>query len=282
MKLWASTTSGYAKQAIIPKTFEHHKKASHEVFFFKCNAMKYLLILSFCCFSRFLFAQVEPGVESGVYRLEKGLFDSHQLMIGRKVPPPEVKGDYYLDSDWHRGTFTMQDGRQSAEYPMRYDVENALLEIRWGSTAKVAGEEYLSGFRWKEDNDQHERVFVNGKSYSFNGVPVAGFLELVYAGEDSLLMQPLVQLKQPDYVAGLDMGSRDAEIISGQKFFISKRGVLTEIRNRRNFLQYAGTTLKPALRKYISEQNLNFDQAQDLAVLMNYVESSRKSNSLKK
>jgi hypothetical protein len=236
--------------------------------------MKYLLILSFCCSSGFMFAQVEPGVESGVYRLEKGLFDSHQLMIGRKVPPAEVKGDYYLDSDWHRGTFTMQDGRQSAEYPMRYDVENALLEVRWGSTTKVAGEEYLSGFRWiEEDNDQQERVFVNGRSYSFNGAPVAGFLELVYAGEDSLLMQPLVQLKQPDYVAGLDMGRRNAEIISDQRFFISKRGVLTEIRNRRNFLQYAGTTLKSALRQYISDQNLNFDQMQDMVMLMKFKES---------
>ena len=234
--------------------------------------MKISLVLSFCCFSQLLFAQVEPGMESNVFRLEKGYFDSHRVMIGRKIPPEEVKGDFYLDSAWHEGTFEMKDGRASATYPIRYDVENALLEVKSQGQVKVVGEEYLDSFQWYEEPKMHLRSFLHGRAFTPELSAVAGFLELVYAGSDSLLVRHGTTLKQPDYVAGLDMGSRHAEILKTRQVFLLSQGVLREIKTRKDFLSYAHWLSKKELRRTLRKENLKFGEVGDLVVLMKYYE----------
>lgn len=235
--------------------------------------MKISLMLSFCFFSQLLFAQVDTGMESNVFRLEKGYFDSHRVLIGRKIPPEEVKGDFYLDSAWHEGTFEMKDGRTSATYPIRYDVENALLEIKWQGQVKVVGEEYLDSFQWYEESKVHPRSFHHGRDFNLKLSPVAGFLELVYAGSDSLLVRHGTTLKQPDYVAGLDMGSRHAEIIKTRQIFVLSQGELREINNLNDFLSYAHRLSKKELRRTLRKENLKFRELDDLVVLMKYYEA---------
>lgn len=210
-------------------------------------------------------------MESGIFRLERGTFDSHQNMIGRKIPPAEAKGDYYLDSEWHQGTFTLKYGRSSAEYPLRYDVENAVLEIQWGNMVKVAGEEYLASFRWSDE--EGEKLFLNAGEFAYKGTALAGFVELVYQGEDSLLLKTDAYLKQADYVEGLDMGSRHPEIIMNQKFLVVHEGEAFDINRRKDFLNYADDVPAKVLKRYIQKENINLKEASDLSVLMGYYES---------
>ena len=236
--------------------------------------MKYLLISILSCSSLLAVAQANPGMESGIFRLEKGFFDSRQVMIGRKVPPAEVVGDYYLDTTWHQGTFTMKDGRRSATYPLRYDIENALLEVRWNGQLKVVGEEYLSCFHWSEGDAEQKRTFVNGLQFRVAQSPVSGFLELAYQGSDSVLVSYGTYLKQPDYVAGLDMGSRHPEIIKTKQLYILENGVMHEIKGRKDFLNYADRLPKKVLKSWIKKQKLNLKNASDLARLMEYYETN--------
>lgn len=236
--------------------------------------MKNLFLVFALLYSQLIWGQAEPGMESALFRLERGTFNSQQGMIGRKIPPAEVKGDYYLNSDWNEGTFTMKDGRKSATYPLRYDVENAVLEIQWGSQVKVVGEEFLAKFGWQEQGSTAERVFVNGRKFSLSETPVSGFLELAYQGRDSLLVVYDTYLKQPDYVAGLDMGSRHPEIVKTQKYFIAEDGVLREIKNRRDFLNYADQMSGKKLKSWFRDQNMNLKRVEDLIRLMKYYESN--------
>jgi hypothetical protein len=220
-----------------------------------------------------LFAQSAPGLESGVFRLEKGMFDSHQLMIGRKIPPAEVIGHYYLDTSWHQGTFRMKEGRTSAEYPLRYDIENALLEVRWQGQVKVVGEEYLDSFRWYEGTKKQARIFNNGRAFSLDQSTISGFLELVYAGKDSLVLSYDAYMKQPDYVVGLDMGSRHPEIIKTRKIYIVTDGALHAINKRKDFFDYASGLSKRVLKQKLKTERLSIKDPHDLATLMQYYET---------
>ena len=234
--------------------------------------MKITIILSLCLLSQLLSAQVAPGMESNIFRLEKGYFDSHRVMIGRKIPPAEVKGDYYLESDWHKGSFTLINGRESAEYPLRYDVENALLEIQWGKLVKIAGEEQLSSFHWRDDEGS-ERQYINARKFDYKGTTLSGFVELLYQGDDSLLLKTDAILKEADYVPGLDMGSRHPEIIKQHTLLVVHEQKAIEIRNRKDFLAYAKEVPDKVLKRYIRREGINMKKEDDLRMLMGYYES---------
>ena len=235
--------------------------------------MKYLAIVCLIIINQYAFAQAEPGMDSGIFRLERGTFNGQQGMIGRKLPPSDVVGDYYLDTTWHQGSFTTSDGRSSATYPLRYDIENAILEIKWGKLVKVAGEEELTSFTWKK-NGINNQTFVNARSFSHNGSPMAGFVELLYQGSDTLVLQMVTTLKEADYVPGLDMGNRNSEILKKGKYFIIHNGQAIPIKNKGNFLEYASVADDKRLKKYMRQRRINVKEASDLVALLQYYEGT--------
>jgi hypothetical protein len=232
-----------------------------------------LLVMSYAALG-----QPEPGVESGLFRIEQGTFNSQQVMIGKKRPTADVTGDDYLTTDWQEGSFEMKDGRKSATYPLRYDVENALLEIRWKEEqVKVAGEELLSSFVWQNKASGKEQKFINANQFSYAGTSLSGFVELLYAGNDSLLIQTESYLKRPAYVEGLDMGKRKAEILKQDKFFVSRKGKLSEIRNRKDILTLVEGSYQKAVKRFMKAAHIAADQREDLLRTWEFYESIRRS-----
>lgn len=222
------------------------------------------------------FAQTEPGIESAVFRLEKGTFSSNQVMIGKKIPPADVLGDYYLSSEWQEGSFRMKDGRKSASYPLRYDVENALLEIRWkDEQVKVVGEEYLFSFVWQNKDTGEKQKFINAHQFSYADTQRSGFVELLYAGEDSLLIQTEIYLKAPTYVEGLDMGKRNAEILKKDKVFVCRKAKLSEIGKRIDLLALVEEPYQKALKKFLRAERIDAGKREDMYRCWKFYESIR-------
>jgi len=100
----------------------------------------------------------------------------------------------------------MQDGRESSKYPLKYDVENSLLEIKWIGKVKRVRAEYLYRFCWTNKFATKTIIFLSSQDYQLSQSSVVGFVELAYANRDSLLIQNGTVLKKPNYFAGLDMG----------------------------------------------------------------------------
>lgn len=219
------------------------------------------------------YGQLDPGIESGIFRLEKGTFDSHQLMIGRKLPPPEVEGTYYLSENWQEGSFVMKDGRKSARYPLRYDVENALLEIDWNGQIKVVGEEPLTLFMWKNSETDKTQTFINGQRFTYAGAALSGFLELIYSGSDTLLLKTEAYIKEPTYVEGLDMGKRSAEIHKREIFYVCRDAKLTEIKRRKDVLNAVEPSQRQAVRDFMKKSNVKPDSREGLSSLWQFYES---------
>ncbi|MEK6476675.1 hypothetical protein WJR50_04035 [Catalinimonas sp. 4WD22] len=221
-------------------------------------------------------AQADPGVESSLFRIEKGTFDSHQLMIGRKLPPPDVQGTYYLNEAWQQGKFVLKDGRKSATYPLRYDVENALLEIDWKGQTKVVGEELLSSFVWESIKGE-KREYIAAQQFSYDQAALSGFVELIYSGQDSLLLKTETYLKAPTYVEGLDMGKRSAEILKRERYFVCQDGKLTEIKRRRDIINSVEPAARKAIRDFMKASHVQIDSREGLRSTWQFYESEVKN-----
>jgi len=239
----------------------------------------YLFLLVLLWLPWLLYAQNAPGIESGLFRLENGTFNSTQLMIGRKMTPPEVKGNYYLYSAWQNGQFTLKDGRSSEIYPLRYDLENALLEIQWQPTqVKVAGEDVLKSFIWNNEKLGQTQTFILANTFTLNGTPLAAYVEVLHAAADSLLLKTEAYIKKPDYVEGLDMGRRDAEIKKRERYFLCRQSKLYEIKKRKDLLSLVEIQYRKALNKYMKLERLRPDSREELLKIWQYYLELNKSS----
>lgn len=232
------------------------------------------MVLTLIQFSAY--AQVDPGVESSLFRIEKGTFDSHQLMIGRKLPPADVQGTYYLSEAWQPGNFMLKDGRQSATYPLRYDVENALLEIDWKGQIKIVGEELLSSFVW-ENTEGEKQKYIAAQQFSYGETALSGFVELIYSGRDSLLLKTEAYLKAPTYVEGLDMGKRSAEILKRERYFLCQDAKLTEIKKRKDIINSVEPAERKAIRDFMKASHVQIDSREGLRSTWKFYETEVKN-----
>lgn len=222
------------------------------------------------------YAQADSGVESSLFRIEKGTFDSHQLMIGRKLPPPDVQGTYYLNEVWQQGSFILKDGRQSATYPLRYDVENALLEIDWNGQIKIVGEELLFSFVW-ESTEGEKQEYIAAQQFSYDQSALSGFVELIYSGQDSLLLKTEAYLKAPTYVEGLDMGKRNAKILKRERYFVCKDAKLTAIKKRKDIINSVEPAARKAIRDFMKASHVQIDSREGLRSTWQFYESEVKN-----
>jgi hypothetical protein len=197
-------------------------------------------------------------------------------MIGRKLPPPDVQGTYYLNEAWQQGKFVLRDGRKSATYPLRYDVENALLEIDWKGKIKMVGEELLSSFVW-ESIEGEKQEYIAAQQFSYDQAALSGFVELIYSGQDSLLLKTEAYLKAPTYVEGLDMGKRSAEILKRERYFVYQDGKLTEIKRRRDIINSVESAERKSVKDFMKTSHMQISSSEDLRSIWKFYESEVKN-----
>lgn len=230
------------------------------------------LVLSSVC----MHAQNAPGIETSINRLEQNTFNSHQMLMGRKMPPAGTKGDYYLNPHWQDGFITLKTGQTIQKYPLKYDIENDMLEIKANKEVKILRGERVASFTWKDAVSQQEVQFINSHAYKLEGTPLLGFFELVVDGDVQLLSKVEADVKDPTYVEGLDVGKRYSEIVKKEVFYLSDESkALTKIKKKKDLWQYFGEE-KNAVKQYMKEQKLGVNDKADLAKIVSFFNETGK------
>ena len=135
----------------------------------------------------------------------------------------------------------------------------------------------MSSFVWQNSLSGKEQQFINAHQFSYAGTRLSGFVELLYAGHDSLLVKTEAYLKKPTYVEGLDMGKRNAEILKRDKFFVSRKGELSEIRNRKDRIALVGEPYQKADRQFMKSAHVAADLREGLLRAWAFYESIREN-----
>lgn len=240
----------------------------------KANSILLTSALFLSSFS--MYAQNAPGIETGLTRLEQGTFDSHQMLIGRKIPPAGTRGDYYLNPHWQEGFITLKTGQTFQKYPLKYDIENDMLEIKASNEVKILRGERVASFTWQDVARQQEVRYINSHDYQLEGTPLIGFFEVVVDGPVQLLSKVETEVKDPTYVEGLDVGKRYSEIVKKEVYYLSdKSKVLQQVSNKKEVWEYVGDQ-KGEVKQYMKEQKLGVNQKDDLARVVTFINQMEK------
>src|SRR5690606_18597920 len=61
-----------------------------------------------------------------------------------RLPPSSLEGSFYIEEEWQTGNVFLKKNQILKNFPLRYDLENELLELKTHDIVKVCKPEMLS------------------------------------------------------------------------------------------------------------------------------------------
>ena len=186
-----------------------------------------------------------------------------------------TQGTIYVDEEWNMGSFVLKSKKRLSNYPLRLDIQNKLLEIKYNNEIKVCGPNQLESFEWVEPKTQQQVKYINADKYKdVEGTPIIGFLEIVIDNNHSkLLAKEYLKLKKANYVATVDMGSREDKIIKEESYFMSKNNTLYRFSSKKDKNLSLFGEDKDKMKQYVEDNKLKFNNRVDLIKIITHYNS---------
>lgn len=206
--------------------------------------------------------------------LDEGGTNPGLVLNELRLPAPGVVGTFYLADQWNTGDVYLGPNRVLNGYPLRYDLEHNLLEIKADSQVRVCPAGQLEKFEWTDGSSGNRRVFLNGAPYTCpDGRRATGVLELLTNGPLQLLAQAAISVQPPTYTPAVDLGRREARIDVTEKLWVASGKALREwsARGDKNAGLFGARAEK--VMAFAKTNRLKFNKREDAARIVAYYNS---------
>jgi len=206
--------------------------------------------------------------------LDEGGTNPGMVLNELRLPAPGVVGSFYLADNWNTGNVYLAQNRVLKGFPLKYDLEHNLLEIKADSQVRVCPAGQLERFEWTDGATGHRRVFLNGVAYTYpDGQRATGVLELLTDGSLQLLAQARADVQPPTYTPAVDMGRREARIAIKEKLWVATRQALREwpARGDKNAGLFGAHAEK--VMAFVKTNRLKFNRRDEAARIVAYYNS---------
>lgn len=244
--------------------------------------MKKIYVILFCMVPAIAFSQAIPAnvrTQFSMDRLVNTSFSAGTNAIpGLEAPPGRVLGDTYLDRKWNMGSVMIADKNNLIEgYPMKYDIKGQNIEIKTPNSVRLLEVKKVGHVVWLDSLTRQPHFFVNAAKYKDEGVPMIGLMEVLVDGKTSLFKKTILNVKQPTYVAALDVGTRDTQIYKKAAFYYNKGEEVIEIKSKKKFIESLGDA-GADMEKYIKDNRFDVKDDSDLIRIFEYYNSKTAAN----
>jgi hypothetical protein len=234
------------------------------------------------------FAQNE-AVQSTKDRLNYGDVilrnSSSNLLYGFDSRTSEVVGDVYFNPKWSLAIIDFYP--RMVDTPtgkvkldtlydalVKYNVQSNDIEFDTPNGVKVVSGAMVRSMVWKKKDDENATFLINSNEFIDNSEKVKpSFLEILVQGKKQLLEYTEVKIKKPDYVATLNVGSTDTQIIKDKSLYIIEGKELVKFTGSRKQTLEVMADKRIQILKYIRKEGLIFRRRIDLIRMFEYYNS---------
>lgn len=199
---------------------------------------------------------------------------NNEMLFGIPLPPGKVVGDTYLSTEWNKSVILLYENNKLIEgFPVRYDIQLDDLEVKGRSEVKVLEGRKVKSFMWMDSFRAEPYYFINARDFKEDGVPHAGFFEVLVDGEAPLFKKVSITVKKADYNVTLSMGSRDDKILKNSSYYLADGNVIAEIPgSKKKFLQLMKGKSNE-VESYMDTNNLSIKKEEELVAICKYYNS---------
>lgn len=119
--------------------------------------------------------------------------------------------------------------------------------------------------------------FKKCKGYKLEDTELVGFFEVILNDEVSFFAYPTIHVKEPDYIEGLDVGSRDYKIRKVEEYYLAFNNKLVELKKEKNIRALKSDI--PGLKEFFKTNKLSFKDRSDLISITKYLNTINQNNS---
>ncbi len=196
-------------------------------------------------------------------------------LYGLPGSPGEVIGDYYLNKRWNKASILLYQSETMIEgYPVKYDIKNDLIEIKTTAGIKVLDVRKIKNLVWTDSMAIAPQYFVNAHEFKKGKTIYSGLLEVMVDGPLPLLKRTELDVREPNYVPALDVGSKDTKILQKSVILYSKGGELIQIKNKKDVLEASGD-LSKEVEDYIKKNKLNLSKDAGMRRAFEFINSKK-------
>lgn len=198
----------------------------------------------------------------------------NEILYGVPAPAGKVIGDTYLSTHWRKSAIQLyKDDRVVEGYEVRYDIRSDALDVKTTGGVKVLEGKRIRSFSWRDSSRLEPVFFVNAHDYTFEGVPMTGFFEVLADGGAPLFKRTELALKKADYNVSFDVGSRDDKILKQTSYFMGLKKQVVEVEGTRKKVLALFGNMADAMEKYIAANDLSLKKESDLVSVFTHYNS---------
>lgn len=215
--------------------------------------------------------QAYPQITSNVETIEARNLTTSDMLIGRELPPPDTRGDYYYYSEWKEATVLFDGDKLLDSYLVKYDLQNNLLEIKAVGQVKILKDNRIEQMTWA--GVEGPEKFINVQKLDFEGTKLAGLFKVEQEGEPyTLLSRKQPKLKKAAYMEGIDVGKRYNEILKNEEYYLATDQKLYKLTGKKKEVLRALTAATQRdVRSHVKANKLNLKTREGLLALIKWL-----------
>jgi hypothetical protein len=194
----------------------------------------------------------------------------YEIIINFKTKETGYNESYYLDDQWHNGSFTLASDITIHNYPIKYDLRNNNLEIQVEGEIKILNLYNMKEFSWVDNAGVNQR-FVNANA-NIADSKLTGIAQLLFNGKVKLVKTYTYRPKPENDIKYGAYGVIDHNYVLEELYLVEGKKTMQVIRNKKKFTRFFDN-YSSAIMNFIKSNSLKINRISDLKMIVEYYNS---------
>ncbi len=194
----------------------------------------------------------------------------YEVIVNFETKETGYNESYYLDDQWHNGSFTLISDRTIKNYPVKYDLKSNNLEIQFSGEVKLLDLYRIKEFSWVDDAGVNQR-YVNLNLIAADS-KLFGIAQLLYEGKVKLLKTFSYRPKPESDIKYGAYGAIDHNYIQEDLYLVEGKKTMLVGNNKKKFMRFF-EDYSSAIMTFIKSNSLKINKMPDLKMIVEYYNS---------
>lgn len=217
-----------------------------------------------------LFPATGNAQDSG--RIIDSSTDQKEVLAAFDIRLLGKEGKFFLDDDWGLGEIHFRSGLVVKDFPVRYDIQYNLLEIRIKDVIKVLPLGKIEHYEAINPQNGEKEFYKSCRDYrTADGPSLSGLCKYYTNGKYTLITNYNYSLKDPDYIKPLDVGNKERKLfIMDDSYLVIDNTAYPLTSSKKEIISFFGSDSDKA-KTFIDEEKLNPRRMEDLRLIVDHL-----------